>query len=759
MYNFSIENNLLEVKPVSEGIFRIRYAKNEEFSESLLSRYNILTEPDAKISSEISDDGSKISADGYIIDITKNGGLSFSSPVYSVKTEMLLQDEGYKISFSLNEQERIFGFGDLGRETIQKRGSKLKLWQKNVTGYGPIPYFMSSRGWGILLNSTYLQEYDIGCDVNDKITVSVVGGTVDFYIFLSDSMTDTIGMYTDIAGKPVVLPKFAYGFNFVCNEENGARDVLTDCYNFRKEEIPCDMVGLEPGWMEKHYDFSVDKKWHPERFYFPTWQPENYNGTWSFIYSLKKLGFKLCLWLCCDYDLLWEEEKSQQGLQKNSFEGAEIADTHFGYDTIMDKITKPGEAWFKHLEKFVDQGVAAFKLDGALQVLEHPDRLWAGKYFDREVHNVYPVIYSKQMQNGFYEYTGKRPLIYTPSAYMGIQKYAATWAGDTGGGPKTVVSILNYSMCGHSNTSCDMDPTDPQAIHYSFLMPWTQLLGWRNWHQPWFLGEKLKNIIKEYSHLRSSLFPYIYSMAHKAAKTGISMARPLALMHSENASYDNVSNLYYLGDSLLVGVFDMNFELPAGNWYDYFTEKCYSGSVSYVPPKNKGGALFVKAGSVIVTQETKQYLGEKKSELYYAHVYPGKDCSFTLVEDDGITYDYLSGAFSETKFEISSTTEKGFDFKIFKRSGSFAGRCPEEGHDEYSQAHEMSANTLMHEMNCIDGMGDVCDIRVVIHGCSSSAVVVSNEKLPLIREADGIVSFLVPASEHRDKDLLWRIEL
>ena len=688
MQQFFIGENQLEIKSLSDIIFRVRYAKNGNFHESLLSRYNIINEPsnDNNTTVEV------INETLYIKDII-------------IKLSLL--NEGYQIQFSLDENERIFGFGDMGRESIQKRGTKLKLWQTNVTGYGPIPYFMSSKGWGVLVNTTFAQDYDVGCDIKDKITVSVASGTIDFYIFISDSMTGALELYTDIAGKPVMLPKFAYGFNFVSNEENGAREVLTDCYQFRQEGIPCDMVGLEPGWMEKHYDFSVNKRWHPTRFYFPEWLPINYYGTWSWIYSLQKLGFSLSLWLCCDYDLLWEEEKTRLEVKQNDFEGATIADKHFSSGVVMDQITKPGEAWFEHLKKFVDQGAAAFKLDGSNQVLEHPDRIWAGKYRDDEVHNVYPVIYAKQMTKGFEEYTGKRSLIYTPSAYAGTQQFAATWAGDTGGGPATVVSVLNFSMCGHSNSSCDLEPTDPITIHYGFLMPWSQLLGWRNWHQPWFLGPELKNCIKDYARLRSSLFPYIYSMAHKAAATGIALARPLALMHPDDDAYDNVSNLYYLGDSLLVGVFDMNFTLPPGMWYDYFTGERYSGTVNYVPPKGKGGGLFVKDGAIVVTQEPMQYVNEKYPDVYHVNVYPGADCSFTLVDDDGITYDYRDGVISETKFEISNTTETDFDFTIYKRQGSY------------------TAN-------------DVNDIEVIIHGWDKR--------------------YIVTASERRDKDLTWHIK-
>ena len=57
-----------------------------------------------------------------------------------------------------------------------------------------------------------------------------------------------------------MLPKFAYGYTFVLNEQTNAREMLWDCKTFRREGIPCDMVGLEPQWMSVCYDTSIDKK-------------------------------------------------------------------------------------------------------------------------------------------------------------------------------------------------------------------------------------------------------------------------------------------------------------------------------------------------------------------------------------------------------------------------------------------------------------------------------------------------------------------
>ena len=102
-------------------------------------------------------------------------------------------------------------------------------------------------------------------------------------------------------GRPTMLPEWAYGLTFVCNDLGlRARDMLYEAYEFRRHGIPCDAIGLEPGWMEKDYDFSVDKTWSQERFHIPSWLKGKDHATFSA--ALKKMGFKLSLWLCCDYD-------------------------------------------------------------------------------------------------------------------------------------------------------------------------------------------------------------------------------------------------------------------------------------------------------------------------------------------------------------------------------------------------------------------------------------------------------------------------
>lgn len=748
--------NNIEIRAVAEGIFRVRISKTNTFSETLLERYNLISEPDVMPESYMTGNTVTVGDFSATLDgdcFTFSGGCKepFTISVPSIADN----NGGFTLNIPLNKKEGLYGIGDVNRETINKRGLKATMWIKNVFSYGPCPYIMSSRGWGILINCTYLQEYDLGATDPDKIVIDAKGGPVDLYIFLADTMKETLSLYTTITGRPIMLPKAAYGVTQVCNEEYGAHELLNDCMMFRKSDIPCDIMGLEPSWMDKHYDFSVDKKWANEnnRFYIPCWLPENSTGPFTFFYNLRKMGYKLSLWLCCDYDLLWEEEHTNLIESTPTYDGATIFDEHFGHNSLMDKFTKPGEPWFEHLKKFVDNGASAFKLDGANQINEHPDRLWAGKYLDDEVHNMYPLVYAKQMKEGFSEYTkGRRAMIYTPAFYAGMQKYAATWAGDTGGGADTLVSVLNLALSGNANSSCDMDTEHIEGIHYGFLMPWSQVLSWRSWSLPWFLGDEIEDVWRRYAKLRSSLFPYIYSTAHNATRTGIPIMRPLCLIFpEEDSTVTDATNMYMFGENFLVAAFDMNICLPKGKWRDMFTGRIYEGgeSFTYEIPEGYGGGLFAKEGSVWVTQQPKPHIDSPIPSEYTINIYPGKDCDFTLVEDDGVTYGYLNGEVAETKVYVKNSTADGFSLILKQRTGGYTV----DSDVEYDVVH-MSENHYSNVRPLPDVTG--FDVKVFVEKVPASAIL--NGKAIDTTYENGTLFFNIPKELHEADDVTVEIK-
>jgi alpha-glucosidase (family GH31 glycosyl hydrolase) len=412
--------------------------------------------------------------------------------------------------------------------------------------------------------------------------------------------------------------------------------------------------------MKENYDLTLTKDWHPDRFFIPAhaqqW-PE------TFLMTAKRIGFHVSMWMCCDYDLLYEAERravssgqdvERQGKKQFHPDAAE-QDEHFTSDVLMDKITDPKEPWFNHLMKFVDQGISAFKLDGAFCVCEHPDRLWGAgldvQMTDEQMHNLYPIIYNQQMTVGYSEHThGLRPLVYTAGGGTGIQQFSATWSGDTGGGTGPLVSLMNHGLSGHSNTTVDMDIFSPAGIHFGFLQPWSQLCSWAYWRHPWYLGDELGPVFTFYTRLRSRLIPYIYSMAHVAANTGMPILRAMPLVFPDDPTSDSQLRQYMLGDAFLVGAFEESFHLPAGKWIDFWTGERYDGEqdFEYQKPAQRGGPLFLREGAIVPLGPAMDYWGQRPLDEIELHVFPAEHSQFVLTEDDGETLDYREGKVSET---------------------------------------------------------------------------------------------------------------
>ena len=605
---------------------------------------------------------------------------------------------GWKVFCTLRDGEELYGLGDSNRTRLDRRGHRYRMWVTDIKSYIPIPFLMSSEGWAISVNTTFEHFFDVGATEKDMLKVECAKDAPDFTIYTGKDYAELLYRYTSVSGRPLMLPRWAMGLTFVCNTQANASELINDGLNFRREDMPCDVLGLEPGWMEKFYDESTEKKWSPERFYIPEYAPISPH---TFLGAISRLKFKLSLWLCCDYDITIHEEHQIGNIHAGHYEEPDELNTG-GYETntdtfafeddehfhnpyrTMDTVTKVDQPWFEHLKKFVDQGVSAFKIDGAWQVLDHPDRLYGNGMTDAEAHNMYPVLLAKQMSLGFTEHTGRRTMIYTVGGYTGIQKYAATWAGDTGGSYGPMVSMLNNGLSGHSNTSCDLDVFSTDSIHFGFLQPWSQVNSWNYWRHPWLLEDENKDIFRAYDKLRYSLLPYLYTAARQAYDTGMPMMRALPLVFPKDKKVHERIGQYMLGDSLLVGTFlaqaerevngkKVNFYLPEGQWYDWFTGEKYEGNqeIFYTPPAGKGGALFVKAGSAIPTVLPGKYIADKKFDKILVKAWPNADGTAygTMYEDDGETLGYVDGAFRRTTIQV----DRGV--LTTHQEGAFDGMC------------------------------------------------------------------------------------
>jgi len=290
------------------------------------------------------------------------------------------------------------------------------------------------------------------------------------------------------------------------------------------------------------------------------------------------------------------------------------------------------------------------------------------------MHNLYPVIYAKQMAAGFEGHANRRSMVYSAGGYAGVQQYVATWAGDTGGGAKPLASMLNLGFSGHSNHSCDMEVNSLEGLHFGFLQTWAQHNNWDYWYQPWLIDEKLIPVFRAYDQLRYKLLPYLYSSAAEASQTGYPVMRAMPLVYADDPTWDACLGQYMLGDFLLVTAYTKQLRLPAGSWTDFWSGERFEGP-AVLPVKitgEHGGALLVKSGAIIPTWPPLSHVEKGWSPEVGLLVYPAVSSAFTLYEDDGTSLGCRKGEFAQTRLTCE-TVGKRVKLTIGGRQGKFAG--------------------------------------------------------------------------------------
>lgn len=711
---FKTNNGLnVKVEVCTEDIFRIQISPRKDFTESLMERYGLLKTDwdavDAKVKdskSEISiitstntlkiskkdasisivgKDGKKLikdmsfvkAGDKKIVSLAEiinqkfagltvpsNGGIigddngQFSE---KDKAESGDPDKSSLLRFALQDGERFYGGGSTSRDHIQHRGELLRIWTTYQHTEIPMPFMMSSLGWGIYNNTTRKNYFDIGHTEQDYMNVYNTYDEADFYLFACTSMPEVLNAYTLTTGRSYLLPKWAYGLCFGPNMREDQWDILNDAVHFRQFDVPCDVLWLEPQWMEKRYDFSTEKKFNAEKFAVePYWLANKYPKQLYprlFIGKLRSMGYHLGLWLCEEYDLSLVEEDNIA-----IREGREVSGE---------------EHWMDHLTTFMDLGVEGFKLDPARTIDEHTFKTYYNGQSDKVMHNLNQVLLPKQMAELGREYNGKRTWHHYCGGWSGTQHWGASTSGDNGGGKTALFDQLNLGMSGYLNTSCDVMSVPRElempSLHFGLFLPWVQINSWFSMMQPFYYDELEQGMYRDYVKLRYSLIPYIYSMAIEATLNGMPIVRSMPLVFPDDENVYDMCYQYMFGDSFCIGIFSNEIYLPKGSWIDAWTGKKYMSegqNFTIDIPENRAGTLFIRDGAIIPSMKDKKYIGTKPLDSYIIKVYPHGESSYTLYDCDAENYEHENGEIASTKIDCSKN-DSSISITIHETVGSF----------------------------------------------------------------------------------------
>lgn len=482
---------------------------------------------------------------------------------------------------TLAPNERIYGGGE-SFTGLNKRGQKLVLWTKDANGaqssemHKPIPFMLSSRGYGMFVHSSAPVTFDIGSEYDGANTIYAGDEKLDLFIFLGKPK-QVLEEYTSLTGRSPVPPIWSFGLWMSRISYNSEDQVRAVADNLRDNHIPCDVIHIDTGWFERNWE--CDFEFSPSRF----------PNAEKLLHELRQDGFRISLWQLPYFtpgNPVYQEI-IDRGLAVTDARGSMPTD-----DAILDFSNPEAVAWIKaKLEKLLRMGVAAIKADFGEAAPLHG--LYASGRDGFFEHNLYPLRYNKALYEITEEVHGEA-LIWGRSAWAGSQRYPVHWSGDAENTDAamlaTLRSGLSLGLSGFTFWSHDIGgfTRPPHQELYARWLAFGMFTSHSRTHgapprEPWEFGEDFLNLFRRTVEMRYRLIPYIYTQSVASAAQGLPLLRAMFLEYPEDPTAWLIEDQYMFGTDLLVGpLFEENIDtrnvyLPAGQWIDYQTDTLYEG--------------------------------------------------------------------------------------------------------------------------------------------------------------------------------------
>ncbi len=567
------------------------------------------------------------------------------------------------VSFDLHYDEHIYGFGEsYGR--LDKRETYQPLWLQegfsnaSQATYKRAPFFMSTRGYGIYMNTANAVRCHVGDLEHTALSVIVDDTTLtDFYFIYGPSLKDILPRYTSITGQPAVPPKWTFGLWMARISYNSQQQVEAVADKLRERDIPCDVIHIDTNWYKN--DWECDLEFCDEKFPDPA----------AMTARLRDQGFRVCLWQWPNMVVTSPmfHEGHQGGYLAKQPNGQPYLFTGFDVDAgFIDYSNPDAVTWVQaKFRKLFDLGVAAIKVDfgeGA-----PPDAIYAAAPSE-QMHSLYPLLYNKAIWDVTEDYFGKgEAVVWARSAWAGSQRYPVHWSGDGVARHEDLACVLraalSFGMSGFPFYSHDIGGFSgiPSSELY---VRWAQF-GLFSSHarahgepprEPWEYGDEAEAIFRQYTELRYRLMPYIYSEAVRCGKTSWPMLRPLVLEYQDDPNTYTLDDQYLFGPSLLVApILDESNQrrayLPEGIWIDYWTKETVPGGRwIHVEAPLDVMPMWVRAGAILPYGPLVQHTGERPLDELRVEIYqPGESGSFVIHNDSAqlpIRYTYADGLLS-----------------------------------------------------------------------------------------------------------------
>ena len=625
-----------------------------------------------------------ISTDSLKAIITKK---PFSISYYTPEGKIINEDEtGLTTSWVGNEvtayrhlqpKERFIGLGEK-TGPLDRAGNGYTNWNTDAFGYkadqdpiySTIPFYIGihdSLNYGIFLDNTFQSDFNFGASNDRFSSFGARDGEMNYYFIYHSKVADIIKSYTYLTGRMKLPPLWSLGYQQNRYSYYPDTEVLRIAQTLREKKIPADGITLDIHYMDRYQLFTWDK----QRFPNPLQMTD----------KLKEMGFKTTVIVDPGIKIEPGAAAYEDGLKKEVYikysDGKNYAGQVWpGWCNFTDFTSEKGRAfWKSHVKFFSDNGVSGIWND-MNEIATWGQKIPNNVVFDfegrkgtiLEAHNVYGSLMARSSYEGAKAATNERPFVLTRAGYAGMQRYSAIWTGDNRSEDDHMIAgvrLLNsLGLSGVPFTGMDIGGftgNPSQALYARWIQLGAFFPYFRNHtaintksSEPWTYGEEVTEISRNYISLRYKLIPYLYSTFYEATQTGIPVVRSLAIDYTfDNSIYkSDFQNQFLFGQSMMVipvesGKDFKKIYLPAGNWYNLYSDKKEEGSKEKIIELTaRELPVYVKESSIIPMQTLVQSTAFAPSDTLFLHIYKGNVANtFNYYEDDGKTFNYENGQF------------------------------------------------------------------------------------------------------------------
>ncbi len=487
--------------------------------------------------------------------------------------------------------ECIYGLGERFGPLV-KNGQSISIWNEDGgtssdLAYKNIPFYLSSAGYGVLINSTGKVDLEIGTERVSQVQFSAQGEELDYYLFYGPDPKDVLEKYTRLSGRPAIPPAWSFGLwlstSFTTKYDEKTVNEFID--GMSQRGIPLKVFHFDCFWMrQRHW---CDFQWDPAAFPDPQ----------GMLQRLKSRGLRICVWINPYISQLSRlfAEGAEKGFLLKRPDGSVFQRDAWQPGMGLVDFTNPAAAqWYcGYLRKLLEMGVDCFKTDFGEFI--PTDVIYHDGSDPQLMHNHYAYLYNQAVFELLEEYHGKHnAVVFARSASIGSQKFPVHWGGDCEATFESMAEDLRggLSFCSSGPAFWSHDiggfTGKPNPALYKrwialgLLSTHSRLHGDNSYRVPWLFDEESVDVMRHFAKLKNRLFPYLFSLAHDAAEHGWPVMRTMMLEFPSNPACRYLDRQYMLGPALLVApIFRHDniaeYFLPEGQWTRFDSGKTIAG--------------------------------------------------------------------------------------------------------------------------------------------------------------------------------------